>query len=343
GGNSTTPSSGIYKIVNNHLEAAAENIMFGGADPDPQLQIDTDIEVRRNYLYKPQRWNPKSPEYVAESPNPYNVKNCFELKSASRVLVEGNVCDGVWAGFSQKGRAVLLTTKNQPGSVDNVTIRYNLWQRIGGTWEIGNMTFPGYAYTLHDNLFAQVKWSYCYGGCGLYDSQITTDAGSTVNILHDISITHNTVAVDPAVEGMDGVENGTLTIDGPLGQKQSNLAINDNILVAGHYGLWPANGGCANSPSEKSPQGRIASCWSGWRMTGNIIAGGQSISGQLKLWPPGNSQPANQSAIGYTDLLGGDYSLSPDSPYRHTATDGTDPGADMDTLKALTWGVIDKM
>ena len=33
--------SGVYKIVNNYLEAAAENVMFGGA---PGSQIPADIE-----------------------------------------------------------------------------------------------------------------------------------------------------------------------------------------------------------------------------------------------------------------------------------------------------------
>jgi regulation of enolase protein 1 (concanavalin A-like superfamily) len=47
---------GPYRIVNNHLEATGENIMFGGADPKIANLVPSDIEIRGNYLTKPLRW-----------------------------------------------------------------------------------------------------------------------------------------------------------------------------------------------------------------------------------------------------------------------------------------------
>ena len=44
---------GPFKIVNNHLEAAGENVLFGGADPSIQGLVPSDIEVRRNHFSKP--------------------------------------------------------------------------------------------------------------------------------------------------------------------------------------------------------------------------------------------------------------------------------------------------
>ena len=47
---------GPIKIANNYLEAAGENIMFGGADPKIADLVPSDIEVVHNHLSKPLRW-----------------------------------------------------------------------------------------------------------------------------------------------------------------------------------------------------------------------------------------------------------------------------------------------
>ena len=47
---------GPFKIVNNYLEGAGENLMFGGADPSIPDLVPSDIEIRRNHLFKPLSW-----------------------------------------------------------------------------------------------------------------------------------------------------------------------------------------------------------------------------------------------------------------------------------------------
>ena len=96
GGNSHVPV-GVYKIVNNYLEAAAENVMFGGARGS---QIPSDIEIRRNYMFKPISWLPGRPNFVGKN---FIVKNLFELKNAERVLVESNLMENSWGGYSRVG------------------------------------------------------------------------------------------------------------------------------------------------------------------------------------------------------------------------------------------------
>ena len=44
---------GPYVIENNYLEAAGENVMFGGADPAIRDLVPSDITVRGNYMSKP--------------------------------------------------------------------------------------------------------------------------------------------------------------------------------------------------------------------------------------------------------------------------------------------------
>ena len=56
-------------------------------------------------------------------------------------------------------------------------------------------------------------------------------------------------------------------------------------------------------------------------------------------YPTGNYYPAGLSAIGFVNLSGGDYHLASTSSYKGAASDGTDVGANIDTILAATAGV----
>jgi hypothetical protein len=112
--------SGPFKIVNNFLEAASENILFGGGDPAIDGLVPSDIEIRRNLSTKRLAWR------AARVP----VKNAFELKNARRVLVEGNVFEQAWTS-GQDGTAIVLKSTNQDGRctwcvTEYVTFRNNI-------------------------------------------------------------------------------------------------------------------------------------------------------------------------------------------------------------------------
>ena len=47
---------GPYLIENNYLEAAGENVLFGGADPSIPDLVPGDITIRRNYFSRPLAW-----------------------------------------------------------------------------------------------------------------------------------------------------------------------------------------------------------------------------------------------------------------------------------------------
>ena len=120
GGNGPGP----YKIVNNTLEGAGENIMFGGYDPAIPGLVPSDIEIRRNYVHTPIAWK-----------GTWTRKNLLEFKNASRVLIEANVFDGSW-GDAQTGWAIILKSANQSGAcrwcrTTDVTFRRNLIRNAG--------------------------------------------------------------------------------------------------------------------------------------------------------------------------------------------------------------------
>jgi hypothetical protein len=59
---------GPYVIENNYLEAAGENVLFGGADPKIPDLIPSDITLRGNHLTKPRSWQaPIIPTPVASA------------------------------------------------------------------------------------------------------------------------------------------------------------------------------------------------------------------------------------------------------------------------------------
>ena len=169
---------GPFKIVNNYLESAGENVMFGGNDAIIPNLVPSDIEIRGNYFFKPLSWrgptqwppnqwhswtysDPGDPSFVSADPCPNQnppspplltttcywwVKNDFELKNAQYVLVEGNIFENSWVGWDQDGFAIVLTPRNQNGGnpwaiVADVTIRNNVIRRtVNGVFLLGEDT-----------------------------------------------------------------------------------------------------------------------------------------------------------------------------------------------------------
>jgi len=100
---------GPFAIINNYLEAAGENVMFGGADPSITNLVASDIEIRNNLFSKPLSWKSGDPSYAGIQ---WSVKNLFELKNAQRLLIVANVFERIWPA-AQVAFAVVLTPRNQ--------------------------------------------------------------------------------------------------------------------------------------------------------------------------------------------------------------------------------------
>ncbi|MCC6318356.1 MAG: right-handed parallel beta-helix repeat-containing protein [Gemmatimonadaceae bacterium] len=123
-------ASGPILIENNTLEAASENVMFGGADPRVPGLVPSDVTIRRNHIAKPLAWKGAN----------WNVKNLIETKSSARVLVEQNVIEGSWTD-GQTGYAFVLKSTSQnlgcPAcGTSDWTIRRNLVRQTGAGFSI---------------------------------------------------------------------------------------------------------------------------------------------------------------------------------------------------------------
>ncbi len=335
GGSGDDPG-GPYKIVDNFLEAAGENILFGGG---AATTTPADIEIRHNHLFKPTIWMEGQPGFVGGvSGKPFIVKNHFELKNAQRVLFEENLLENVWGGFSQTGFSILLTPKNQNNQcptcrVMDVTIRSIKIRNVGSVFQIANAladaggaSSGGERYSIHDVLADEVHGK-DYQGFGNFALII-----SVAPPLRDVRIEHVTAFVPHFL----------ISIVDMTGRKMSGFTVANNLFYSDGLQMASAGGGaqnCAFRPDAQGPSGVIKSCFENSSFTHNVIIGGGS-------WPSGNMTPKNAAAAGLPnkDAAGiaryrlcrekDDVCKNP-SVAIGAGTDGKDVGADVDAIQKV--------
>ena len=333
---------GPFKIVNNFLEASGENILFGGAASGT---TPADIQITQNHFFKPLIWLKGQPGYVGgANGNPFIVKNLFELKNAQRVLLEANIMEYSWGGFTQKGYAILITPANQPNAtgadlcpicqVTDITIRYNAISHVGAGLQIANALsepgqFPvldGERYSIHDITIDDIN-PVTYSGSGRF-AEIFTQAPDP--LLQNLSINHVTAFA-----------TGLLSVSGATSPKMSNFTLTNSILSVGIYPIWAASGKSTDCAAYDVPIETFADCFTSSAFTNNAFIGATS-SFPPASWPSGNFFPATASTlqfIGYNSGVDGNYQLSTSSPYHNAGTDGKDLGADVSTILSETAGV----
>ncbi len=334
---------GPFKIVDNFLEASGENILFGGAQ---SATTPADIEIRRNHFFKPLTWMKGQPGFVGGADgNPFIVKNLLELKNAQRVLIEANIMEYSWGGFSQSGYAIVLTPKNQAATgsnsnlcpnclVTDVTIRYDAASHVGGGLQIANALSDnggaaqdGERYSIHDLIVDDID-PVKYAGSG-HLAEVLTSPGAPV--LRNVSINHVT-AFPPS---------GLFTIGGSTGAKMPNVNVSNSLVTTGKYPIWSTGGGSTNCAYYDKPLTTFNACFSPYSFANNALIASPS-SYPPSAWPSGNAFPASADTVqfvNYNNGNGGDYHLLPSSPYKNAASDGKDLGADVDTILSKTAGV----
>ena len=328
---------GPYKIVNNFLEAAGENIMFGGgrATATPQ-----DIEIRHNYLFKPLTWMKGQPGYVGgTNGNPFIVKNLFELKNAQRVLLEGNILENCWGGFTQDGFGILLTPKNAGGcdncQVTDVTIRYDSIRHVGSGLQIANALsgsgteLDGQRYSIHDVVIDDMD-EQKYNGAGEF-AQVSVAPGAP--LLQNLRIDHVTAFPSRRLFMIGDMA--------AVSQRMKNFVFTNSIVNAGQFPVWSTGGGPGNCAFPNHPAATFKTCFDGYTFAANVIIGSPATY-PVSDWPASNffaPSPAAVQFANYSNGRGGDYRLKPSSPYRGKATDGRDIGADIDAIDSATSGV----
>ncbi len=298
-------ATGPIKIVNNYLEGAGENVIFGGSDPSVPNAVSQDIEIRCNHFFKPLTWMQEV----------WDVKNLLEFKNARRVLVEGNKFENCWPS-AQSGFALLLTPRNQNNTapwsvVEDITIRRNIFINIAQGINIAGMDAPNISQRTNrvlvkDNLIKSVKMT---GS----DGRLFQVLGDPVNV----TIDHNT----------GFCSNAYLVSDGS--PKTDSFTFINNIVSHANYGFIGSGTGTANTTLAMYFNNN-------WIVTNNVDIGGSSTG-----YPVGSFFPATIQAVGFIDTSADNFRLGASSPYKNGGTDGKDLGANIDSIVSSSIYVCD--
>jgi hypothetical protein len=330
---------GPYKIEDNFLEASGEAIMFGGAKA---TKTPTDITIQFNHFFKPWQWMPgNTPFQGGDYGNPFIVKNHLELKNAVRVLIDSNLMENVWGGFTQKGFGILLTPKNQniPKTrqnvcpiceVTDVTIRYTHIFHAGGGIAMatglsdsgkdgGGPALAGTRWSIHDVLLDDLNTKYAGPGSAF---QISNSWPK--NPLNTVTINHVTGFPDSTGAMMI---MGNKIYDPPM----YGLAFTNNLMTTGSRPIWNTGGGEESCAYHDVPITTIVSCFTTYTFANNgLITPPPRYTPSM--WPANNMFAQTVDDVGFTNFNkgnGGNYELLPNSPYKNLGTDGKDLGADI--------------
>lgn len=311
---------GPFHIINNYLEAAGENIMFGGGDANNPNNQPSDIEIRHNLIAKPTRWRGTA----------WSVKNLLELKNARRVTIEGNIFEYCWK--AAQGTAVIFTPRNQGGnnpwaSVNNVIFRNNIIRHVNNG--IGTLSRDDDGPTsdvLHDitvanNLLYDID-SFKWGTGSNVDGYFMSFNGPGA---YNITIQHNT-AYALRTDNVQATGTGYRFEDNT---QISGLVIKDNIAHA-HYlggqgaGMAVLNGVAANTWSVHSDL--------------LVLEGYGNVDSWLNSYPqpPQTYLVDTWNSVGFMDKANYNYRLAPGSFYSNKATDGGAIGANISDVEAAT-------
>ncbi len=289
---------GPFHIINNYLEAGAEIVLFGGADPSTPNLVPSDIEIRRNHLFRPADWAGK-----------VTIKGNFELKNARRVVVDANVIDS-----AIRQTAFVLTVRNQEGkapwsTLEDIEITNNIVNHAStGVNLLGSDTYHPSATAnrirIANNLFMDIVSP----GDVAYFLQINSGNGITVE--------HNTIQQAGNIISSERAATG--------------LVFRNNIVQYNQYGMACFIQG---PPCQTHMACR---CFADAVIKGNVIADNAGLGASYPLdqnFPPGNFIVPSYDKVGFVDYGRGNWRLAASSKIRGRGTDGKDPGIDFNAFE----------
>jgi hypothetical protein len=304
---------GPYKIVNNYLEASAVNVLFGGATPRINGLVPSDIELRRNHFSKRLSWKQDDPSYGG---TPWMCKNLFELKSAQRVLIEGNIFERNWPsgptadGGPQHGWAILFTVRDEGrltpwAVVQDVTFTSNVVRHSNCGFLIYGSEGRGLRrIKIANNLLDDIGPRWGNNNKTGYAAQVSDAA--------DLSFDHNTIIQSAAILW---VYNSPVV----------GFTFTNNIAPHNLEGV----DGETSSPGLNT----LNTYFPGYMFLKNAL-----VDASPSAYPADNFFPVTLDHVGFVDRANGNYRLAPASPYKKAGMDGKDLGADFDAIDAAISG-----
>ena len=310
-------TNGPITIRNNYLEAAGENIMFGGANIRIPGAVPSDIVVEDNLLTKNPAWRGTS----------WTVKNLLELKNARRVLVRRNVLQFNWEA-AQPGFAIVLTPRNSSQTtpwvvVEDVEFSGNIVSHVSSVFNLLGHDDTAQSGQLarvliRDNVIFDVDDA-AWGGVGLF-AQIGAEP-------RDITIDHNTVMhtgnIVTFYSGSYINASGVRVTGGAI----AGLTFTNNLFKHNTYGIFGSG--------QAYGSGSLDYYAPGADFRRNVLAGDRSLASR---YPPDNQFPTlDEFRAVFYDAAGYDFRLAAaGASYLLAGTDGRDLGANLTSVPVVT-------
>ncbi len=295
---------GPFTIRNNHIQASAAAIGFGGSDPGITNLVPSDGTITRNYC-------DKNPAWIGT----WLTKTIIETKNSQRVLCEANVLKYARVD-GQSGFAIVLWSVNQqhtaPWSVTrDWTVRYNVIVDVTAGFQLGAQYFTNDAISMNH---VTIRHNVIIGAGGGRLFQIA-------GVIPQLTIEHTT-AFSPYEASFAWDNTGALP----------DQIIKNNLVGGGTYQLFNGSQGATAWAQEAGP---------GSVFLGNVVADsvaalptGNYAPSLANVGLAGGASKAYDVTATLADLT-----LAPGTWHKGVATDGTDPGADMTLVAASVTGV----
>lgn len=321
---------GPFKIINNYLEAAGENIMFGGAPAAIAGLVPSDIEIRKNYFFKPFFWKVGHASYMG---NHWTIKNLFELKTGMRVLLDGNILENSWADLptGQSGYAILLTIRTEGGGspqadVSDITISNNIIKHVGAGISLsgtdGGLGIRSKRIRVYNNLFEDINGP-------VYGDQNTSGPNDGVFIKigepQDVIIDHNTILQTGEITWAYQLMNGFMF---------TNNVVHSYVSAGGYQGIY--------GPGYQQGNATMGYYFAditdaNKRFHKNVLIAGDASKYTNYSTQSQNYFPVAVSNVGFVNYASGpadhhNYALTTSSTYHNSATNGKDIGVNFIVL-----------
>ncbi|MBV8974971.1 MAG: hypothetical protein JOY74_07605 [Sinobacteraceae bacterium] len=296
-------TTGPLQMRNNYIEAAGENVLFGGADSRAPELVPADIEITNNHFYKP----------LALIATQFTVKNLLEFKSARRVLVTGNTFENN-PQKSQQGFAIVITPRNQGGTAPwsattDIALMRNTLINVGSGFNLlGHDLLPT---QLTERILIRDNVVGVTGLNGADGRAFQFLAGGS-----DYTVDHNTIIYPATFPPSSDLSMAQST------PKVSNLVFTNNLSTPNHWGFAGSGVGMGTPALNAN--------FSDWTFSRNVM-----VDAPADAYPSGNFFPSGVAAVRFANFAAGNYGLAADSPYKGAGTDGTDIGANGASVVAV--------
>lgn len=214
-----TNGSENHIIRRNKMEAASENIIYGGSDAASEEMCPKNIRILDNELTKRAEWKTEK----------YNMKCLLELKNAQDVVIRGNKFDGAYKQAWGNAPAMVIKSANQGGTnpyarSEDVLIENNIIQNVGTYISLLSEDEPGNLPGRTKNIMVRMNLFHAMNG---------EPDGRAIKLGEDcidVTFDHNTF--------LDN-RHSFLEWWGELGNRAVNFRYINNISEHGTYGVHP--------------------------------------------------------------------------------------------------------